>query len=332
MLIRKVSLSDVKTAWERIYASNHALTPYSSYAFNKIVCRYYRFAPNRFRLRTKIFEILDDNHDTVMIIPLYGHGSRHYLIGDLLLTDHLDFIYRHDINPAEFAQALALLQTELGETKLILNKISERSRLNDYLADNYPLVDKETCVNIHFGSDYEAYVKSLSKNMRRHIRNMYNRLRRFEVNWEIEVIMNAPVDNKTKTEMLGVYSNRAVDKNGKKRPLPVRLGHHYTNPITISTARMENNFNSILRIDGEIAAFSNGYVTNDKTRVIMPRGAIDSEYSQFSPGLLLDLETIKWLIQNTGITNLDLSRGDEGYKYSLGGQEHYNYSYEIDFD
>lgn len=331
MQIRRVKMRDVKEVWERIYASNHNLTPYSSYAFNRIVCRHYKFSPKRIWFRTKIFEVLDDNNDTVMIVPLYGNGQSYYLIGDLMMTGHLDFIYRHDTGHKEFAQALALLQNELKGAKLILNKISEHSRLNDYLASNYPNADNKTCVNIHFGTDFEAYVKSLSKNMRRHIRNMYNRLSRSELNWEIEIIMNAPVDSKTKNEMLRIYNNRASDRYGKERGLLIRLGHRYINPITISTARMKGNFNSILRIDGEIAAFSSGYVTNDGKRVILPRGAMNGDYASFSPGLLLDLETIKWLIHNSCVTDLDLSRGDEEYKYNLGGQEHCNYFYSFDF-
>ncbi len=332
MLIRKTNLRDVKDKWESMYASNHALTPYSSYSFNEIVCQNYRFAPNRFLLQTKIFEVLDDNQDTIMIIPLYGRGERYYLIGDLLMTGHLDFIYKQDISHDEFAQAFQLLKTELKGTKLVLNKISERSRLNDYLASNYPIADKKICVNIHFGRNCEAYIKSLSKNMRRHIRNMRNRLEREAVNWSVEVKINTPIANRIKKEILKVYNDRAVDKNGKQLSWSLKTVRYHFNPITISTAKMEGNFNSILHINGELAAFSSGYVTNDNSTIISPRGAMNNKFSKFSPGLLLDMETIKWLTHNTEITDLDLSRGDEEYKYALGGKEHYNYSYEIEFN
>jgi len=134
-----------------------------------------------------------------------------------------------------------------------------------------------------------------------------------------------------KGEILKVYNDRAVEKNHNQLRWLFKIVRHHFNPITVSTANMEGNFNSILRIDGELAAFSSGYVTNDNSTIISPRGAMNSKFSKFSPGLLLDIETIKWLTRNTKITNLDLSRGNEEYKYALGGKEHYNYYYEIVF-
>ncbi len=332
LLIRKSSLRDVKDKWEKIYASNHALTPYSSYSFNEIVQHYYRFSPKRALFRTEIFEIIDDGLNTVMIIPLYGRDGQYYLLGDLLMTGHLDFIYKQGISNEEFAQAFTLLRSELKGTKLFLNKISERSKLNDYLGANHTISQKGICINIGFGSDLEVYKKSLSKNMRRHIRNMYNRLERESVDWDVEVKINTPISNRMKGEILKVYNDRAVEKKGEKLGWLLKTVRYHFNPITISAANMQGNFNSLLRINGELAAFSSGYVTNDNSTIISPRGAMNSRYAKFSPGLLLDIETINWLTQNTKITNLDLSRGDEEYKYALGGQEHYNYSYEIDLN
>jgi len=322
-------MGDVKDVWERMYASNHALTPYSSYSFNEIVSHYYRFAPKRARFRTKIFEIIDDSQNTVLIIPLYGRGENYYLMGDLLMTGHLDFIYKKVVGNEEFAQAFILMKSELKGTKLFLNKISERSKLRDYLDANYTYTRKGICINVSFGCDFEAYTKSLSKNMRRHIRNMYNRLKRESVDWGVEVIINTPISDRMKGEILKVYNDRDVEKNLTQLGWLFKIVRHHFNPITVSTANMEGNFNSILRIDGELAAFSSGYVTNDNSTIISPRGAMNSKFSRFSPGLLLDIETIKWLTRNTKITNLDLSRGNEEYKYALGGKEHYNYSYEI---
>jgi len=266
-----------------------------------------------------------------MIIPLYGRGEHYYLMGDLLMTGHLDFIYEEGISNEAFAQTFTLLRSELKGTKLFLNKISERSKLNDYLRANYTYTKKGICINVRFGSDFEAYTKSLSKNMRRHIRNMYNRLEREAVHWDVEVIINTPITNGMKGEILKVYNDRAVEKNLNRLGWLFKTVRHHFNPITVSAAKMEGNFNTILRIDNELAAFSSGYVTNDNSTIISPRGAMNSKFSKFSPGLLLDIETIKWLTRNTQITNLDLSRGNEEYKYALGGEEHYNYYYEIGF-
>lgn len=331
MRIRKVSLRDVKDEWERMYASNHALTPYSSYSFNEIVQHYYRFAPKRALLRIKIFEILDDNQNSIMIIPLYGKGHRYHILGDFLMGGHLDFIYDSGRGNEEFEQAFELLKNELKGTKIILNKISQRSKLHDYLDLHYPSLQKDICVNINFGTEYEAYFESLSSNTRHRIHNMFNRIKREISTCELEVMMRTPVPRSLKGEIVRLYTQKYFDKNEARAGWALIKSWRYTNPITISTMRMEDNFNSILRMNGIIVAVLCGYVDNDECTIITPRGAMDRNYSRYNPGTVVILETIKWLTQNTKITNLDLSRGNEEYKYALGGKEHYNYSYEIDF-
>jgi len=55
------------------------------------------------------------------------------------------------------------------------------------------------------------------------------------------------------------------------------------------------------------------------------------KYGVYCPGGLLINETIKAIgAQNKAdIISLDLSRGDEKYKYTYGGGEHYNYSFAV---
>ena len=69
--------------------------------------------------------------------------------------------------------------------------------------------------------------------------------------------------------------------------------------------------------------------TNDGKAIVVPRHAINDDYNLYCVGALLITETIKYCINETAIRNLDLSRGDEKYKYTLGGQSHYNHSYRI---
>jgi len=330
MQIRQVKMGDLKELWESLYYGNEYLTPYSSYEFNRTVCRYYRFALKRALFTTKIFQVIDDDLNPIMIIPLYGRGHRFYIIGDLMMTGHLDFIYKSDIRDGDFEQALLLLQTELKGSKLVLNKISERSRLNDYLGAKYPIKKREICVNAYFGRDFDSYTQSLSKNMRKNIRVIYNRLEHEAVNWEVKVITNTHVPQEYRRDFLRLYSTKYFDKNGKKPSWLLRANWYYTNPLTLNLMKMEGNLNSFLIIDGKIVAAVGGFFTSDGSTVIMPRSAMDRSYAQFRPGILIDLETIKWLVLNSSVSNYDMSRGGEAYKYALGGKEHYNYSYEID--
>lgn len=62
---------------------------------------------------------------------------------------------------------------------------------------------------------------------------------------------------------------------------------------------------------------------------IIPRLAINDKYKSYSPGILLINETIKFLISNNKIHTLDLSQGEEEYKYKMGGVKHYSYNFII---
>ena len=42
-------------------------------------------------------------------------------------------------------------------------------------------------------------------------------------------------------------------------------------------------------------------------------------------------ESIKILL-NEGVTRIDLTRGNEQYKYAMGGTEHYDYQYDLNLD
>jgi len=160
--------------------------PLSSYAFNEMYAGTIAMQPAECFSKLKFFETADEDDRTIMIIPLYGFSRRYYLIGDLLMTGYLDCIYGHDICDEDFAASFALLQPQLAGTKLSLNKLSERSRLHDYLQKHYTATEKQICVRIDFGDAYEAYFKSLSKHVRQNIRTTYNRLVAKGLAWGLE--------------------------------------------------------------------------------------------------------------------------------------------------
>ena len=73
----------------------------------------------------------------------------------------------------------------------------------------------------------------------------------------------------------------------------------------------------------------NGLKTHDGATVSVPRLAIDSEYSFYSPGYVLINEVIKYIAAHPVLNELDLSRGDEKYKLDFGGKLYYTYDYDL---
>ena len=329
MKLQRVNFKQLKGSWEKLYSANHRLSPYSSYEYNAIFLKNYHYGWSRIFLWTKLYRLVNSSGNTIMVIPLYGFRKKYYILGDLASTGYLDFIYDETLNPKCFEEAFCLLEKKLHGSKLFLNRINEKSMLNDYLSSQYSCQRREVCVNIAFGSGYDAYMATLSKKMRHNIQTIKHRLMKDDVTFHVEVMINEKVGPQKQNEILSVYEKRQKLRYSIRCGPVINTIRRLKNPICLSTACMQGNFNAILRFNDKLAAVLCGYVTNDNRTVVIPRHAIDQAFAQYSPGMLLITETIKWLNAHSGIRNLDLSRGDEHYKYLLGGVDHYNHYYEI---
>ena len=90
----------------------------------------------------------------------------------------------------------------------------------------------------------------------------------------------------------------------------------YIGKQTKSILQLKESELYVLNIDEKIAAFMHTYVHNN--HVIMPKLAIDTSLSRYSPGILLIQEAMKLFIERK-IIDFDLCRGDERYKIEVGG-------------
>ena len=126
-------------------------------------------------------------------------------------------------------------------------------------------------------------------------------------------------------EIIDLYCRRHDERYGVKTSRLKRWFLKTQNFATRYYRFSPNALTMILYIGGKPAAFLSG-LFND-ARLIVPRLSIDQEYRRYSPGMLLVVEAIKYLQENTKIRTLDLSHGTESYKYQLGAVEHFSYRF-----
>lgn len=81
---------------------------------------------------------------------------------------------------------------------------------------------------------------------------------------------------------------------------------------------------AVLEIEGVTAAMMILFREHDG--VIVPKLAINTDFSRYSPGHVLISEYFK---SRSSQFVFDLSRGAEQYKTALGGSVYYNYGFEI---
>ena len=211
-----------------------------------------------------------------------------------------------------------------------LNKINQSSRLYKALCSltsRYHFdIQKKSCVNISFGDDYEEYISHLSKSTRQNIRTAHNRIGKENKQLSVETYIGKSISQKESIQLNEIYQKRASERSGKRNKI-VQFFQEKINPVTVSLNNCENSFVSVLKINSKVAAYMQGFISNCHQSVVIPRLAINSDFNVYCPGGLLITQTIHWLQKNSQIRNLDLSRGDEKYKFVYGGLEHCNFDF-----
>ena len=334
--IRKLNLRQAREMWISLYNSNMFLTPYSSYEFAEFYKKGLRYSAVRRNAIISIYEFQKDNA-TFALVPLIKRGYEYYIYGDLCATGCLDFIYSDQITDSDFDHIFSFLSDLSKKEKAViyLNKLKESSLLFQYLIrNNYESQSTNKCVAIHFGDSYDNYYKLLSKHVRQNIRTGFNRLNREGHEYYFDFVHDSIIPKVKQDQIMALYNIRMGEKIGgmeknhfisTTRSAVIRFVRNLRNPITLSSFQMRNNVLATFYIDNSLAAFLGGYIRNNI--VIVPRLAINSEYSVYSVGSLLVSEYIRYLIDNTSVRILDLSRGNEPYKYALGGDEYELFSF-----
>lgn len=321
-----------KAVWDELYRSNPALSAYQSLEFMEQYLKTAKLGKRRVRLRNEILRISLD--DTEVLCPLAVDSRRKeiFLLGDFSAVGYCDLIYAPGMTDEQFGTALNGIKSRYPDHVLKLNKVNERSALCGYLLRHGASVAESECVCVSLGDDYDTYYKSLSKHSRQNIRTAYNRMNRDGKTYTFKIIQGTDrLSSVQKNEICRVYCRRMHDKFGKEvLPYPIMYtAQRYFNPIVRSLNTLDAQFHALLYIDGKLAAFLSGLRNSDGSTIVVPRLSMNGEFDFYDPGIVLLRETAEYLCREHPNTELDLSRGNEKYKYTVGGKPHFNHSFTL---
>ena len=82
-------------------------------------------------------------------------------------------------------------------------------------------------------------------------------------------------------------------------------------------------------INDELAAFFNYAFDVNHSEILLMAVGTNEKFVRYSPGVLLIYEYITSQIESKKIRTLDFTRGNEPYKYHLGGSNHLIHSLEF---
>ncbi len=329
--ISKFTRKDIPL-WDSIIRSNPVLSPYQSIDFLLKYKKTARLGRKRLFYSNRIFKI--DIDGQVVFVPLSIDRIKKsvYLLGDFSAVGYCDLVYNSNITPEVFSSVLAALRQHFKGYTFKFNKINEKTQFCQYLLSiGQPRLEIE-CVNLPLGDDANSYYNMLSKNARQNIRTAYNRLNRDEKSFDFEVISgDKRLISKQKNSISKIYAHRMKTKLGNQTlPFPlIFLSQRYFNSMVKLLNNSGNQFHALLYIDGTLAAYMSGLFSEDSSKIVVPKLAMNDQFNFYDPGIVLIYETIKYLCANYPNIDLDLSRGNEKYKYMMGGKTHLNYFFDI---
>lgn len=285
----------------------------------------------------RLYSIRQD--DTVLVSAALVEerdGNLHFL-GSRTNACYHDFTLYDGADDADVVQLLLSIAGDNKGKTLSLEDLSETSVLANELLSRGFIAKEHPSFAIHLPSSYEDYFSGLSKSTRQNIRTAFNRVDRSE---DIEKVSLKHYRRSQISESLirrldAVYLKRRAEwKDAKTISLGKisQLLRPVQDPIYRASRMLECSKISVLYFDDSIAAFMVAFDYPGGT--IVPRLAIDSDFSFYSPGIAMLILYIRELYEEGRGDSfvLDLCRGEELYKKKLGGTESKIYSFDIATD
>ena len=260
----------------------------------------------------------------LFVAPCTGEGRSLQIIGCVDVTDYLDFIVDKDHLGEVFAAFADYLTAERDAfDKLDICNIPHDSPTRDILPAllrergfTAIVEQQEVCPVIDLPGEWSAYLASLDKKQRHEIRRKLRRIHGVDqaIDWYIvngQHSLDDEVDHfvrlmaasdPEKAEFLRDENNMRFFRTIV--PLAHERGWLQMNFLTIGVER--------------VAAYLNFIYGN---RVMVYNSGLDSSaYRQLSPGIVLLAYNIQHAIKH-GYAVYDFLRGDEDYKYRMGGRD-----------
>jgi len=269
-----------------------------------------------------------DNGQLVGIAPLFivdtENGRYVRIVGCVDVTDYLDFIVDADYVDAVY-EAFADYFADNRDKFDVLDfcNIPQESitlkLLPDLLKDRglgTTVEQQEVCPVIELPQEWGGYLGLLDKKQRHEVRRKMRRIHgaTSEVDWYI-VNGKHNLDDEIACFMHLMAASDPEKAEFLKNPRNVEFFKRIV-PLLHKAGWLQLNFLTV----GEerVAAYINFVYDN---RVLVYNSGLDFEqYGQLSPGIVLLAYNIQHAIEQ-GYTTYDFLRGDETYKYRMGGQD-----------
>ncbi len=271
----------------------------------------------------------DESGELIGMAPLFLTRTREerkglMFVGSIEISDYLDFIVTIK-NVEPFVEALLVALEEEGprEWEVLdlyniplespsLKALKDAAGRRSWIATQERL---QPCPFITFDGTWEDYLTSLAKKQRQELRRKMRRVERDPsgVTWNL---ISSKDDAATAANEFLELMTTDLRKVEFLKPA-MRLQFQQ-----LIQAAHENGWLHLSFLDVGSRHVA-GYLSFDYgDRLWVYNSGVNAAYLSLSPGWVLLGQMIRWAIEN-GRREVDFLRGDEKYKYQLGGQDRY---------
>ncbi|MBR1801834.1 GNAT family N-acetyltransferase [Candidatus Saccharibacteria bacterium] len=287
----------------------------------------------RLKKRVTVFGVYEeDKLVAIMPIRFMTDGSAQ-IAGSFERLDFVDFIYNPELKNRAISVARFFVNYLKNEYKI--NKFT--TRFIDVKSPTYKALKKFEKFNvdkvwenviINFPSkSYDEYFSKLTKHGKQNIRTAYNRAEKKDIEISLTVYSNVlgaggPAEKVDKKNCLELYIKRQLKTYVTERASTYAFRTKHFQYLSVSSRINPNAFFAVLKMNGEIAAFMEGFYNPFDKSIEIPRLAMNDKMRFYSPGMILVNEVIKKYIKDKKVLSLNLLRGNEPYKFAMGGKSY----------
>lgn len=269
------------------------------------------------------FYMTDDAGDVTAIAPLSRAGDDYSLVGNRDTFDYNDFVVASGTEATFYPTLLNTISDNggrrlelysIGEDSPTLAMLPEVARERGYQVE---VAEEDVAPRIALACTWDEYLSGLSKKDRHELRRKLRRLEGHD-NWRWYCVSDpAEVEGQMNT-----FFNLMRRSDQAKAEFLTGDREEFFRLMAKATAEEDMLRLFFLEMDDQPVASSLCF-DYDNVRMLYNSGH-DPEYRYYSVGLLLHSLCLREALER-GYRYFDFLRGNEPYKYRLGGSDHHLY-------
>jgi CelD/BcsL family acetyltransferase involved in cellulose biosynthesis len=320
-------LDGLAAEWNELALQNHIISPFLQFEFQRA---WWHLKGGGEWKKTDLFVLAGygDSGELLGIAPLFRSdedGSQKLLfIGSHEIADFLDFICAPS-NLQNFIFAIIdffLRDTNTQWESLDLWNLLAESKSIDTLQTiaaerglEFSNVRLESSPIVALPKSFDYYLESLSGRDGKEMRRKLRKAARYPLSIDLEILGQNDDFDEALTEFFALMAM-------EKHKAEFLQGGMRAQMQSIGQAAFAGGWGQLafLRVGNQrVAAYFNFDYAN---RIWAYNSGFNPQHSELSPGSLLTAKMVEWCIEN-GRVAFDFMRGDEDYKYRVGGQDRY---------